>query len=148
MTQSFIDPATLDKTALEHGADFAPRFDGNGLIMAVTTDAASGTVLMVAYMNAEALELTLSTGLVHYYSRSRQSLWKKGESSGEMQQLVEIRTDCDQDVLLVRVNQTGRGAACHTGKRSCFYRSVEIRDGSPVLVTNDEPQIFDPEEVY
>jgi phosphoribosyl-AMP cyclohydrolase / phosphoribosyl-ATP pyrophosphohydrolase len=98
------------------------KFDADGLIPVVTQDAASGEVLMLAYANQEALEKTLETKLAHYYSRSRQALWRKGASSGHIQELVELRYDCDADALLYRVHQTG--AACHTGKRSCFYRSL------------------------
>ncbi|ORJ55039.1 bifunctional phosphoribosyl-AMP cyclohydrolase/phosphoribosyl-ATP diphosphatase HisIE [Geothermobacter hydrogeniphilus] len=103
------------------------KFDDNGLIPAITQDADSGEVLMMAWMNAEAVEQTLAVGKVHYYSRSRQKLWMKGESSGHVQQVREIRFDCDNDCLLIKVEQ--QGAACHTGQRSCFYRKW---DGRPV----------------
>ena len=103
----------------------APRFDANGLICAVATHADTGEVLMVAWMNAEALALTLETGEAHYYSRSRQSLWKKGETSGQVQKVVEARVDCDQDALWIKVRPLGDGGACHVGFRSCFYRVVE-----------------------
>lgn len=145
---SFADPSSLDKDALELGKVFAPRFDDKGLILAVTTEAASNQVLMVAYMNADALERTLSSGDVHYFSRSRNALWRKGESSGEVQHLVEMRTDCDQDVLLLKVEQTGRGAACHTGHKSCFFRRVEQNDGAVTLVRDGDGPLFDPAEVY
>lgn len=144
----FDDPATLDKAELEQGETFAPRFDDKGLILAVTTEAGSGDVLMVAYMNAEALTRTLETGDVHYFSRSRNSLWRKGESSGEVQRLVEMRTDCDQDALLLRVEQTGRGAACHTGRKSCFYRRVKQTGGAIALVQDSGEPLFDPSDVY
>ncbi len=101
---------------------FLPRFDGAGLITAVCVDDADGTVLMVAHMNAQALELTRRTGFAHFWSRSRQALWKKGETSGNMLSVIEILVDCDQDCLLVRV--AAAGPACHTGRRSCFYRRV------------------------
>lgn len=104
------------------------RFDGNGLIPTIISHASDGTVLMFAYMNDEALGLTLSTGLVHFYSRSRQKLWKKGETSGEMFAVKQVLVDCDQDVLLVNVEPLGQGNACHTGRRSCFYR--ELKEGS------------------
>ena len=110
---------------LAESGDFQPRFDSAGLITAVVTDAGDGTLLMVAHMNAEALRLSQETGLVHFWSRSRKALWKKGETSGELLRVVEILTDCDQDVLQVRAEMLGKGAACHTGRRSCFYRSVE-----------------------
>lgn len=148
MSITFADPAPLTHDQLEEGTVFAPRFDAHGLITAVTTEAGSGRVLMVAHMNAQALSLTLETGEVHYWSRSRGKIWKKGESSGEIQKLVEMRTDCDQDVLLVTVKQTGRGAACHTGRKSCFYRIVEVEAGEAKLVDTGEPRLFDPKAVY
>ncbi len=114
---------------IEHGADFAPRFGADGLILCVTVAAGDGAVLMVAHMNAEALEKTLTTGVVHYWSRSRKALWRKGDTSGQFQRLVELRVDCDQDALLARVEVGGDGGACHTGARSCFYRSVRLADG-------------------
>ena len=101
--------------------DFAKQ---GGLVPVITQDAASGEVLMQAYMNREAWEKTLSTGLAHYWSRSRERLWKKGETSGNIQEVREIRVDCDTDCVLLKVNQKG-GAACHTGRRSCFYRKAE-----------------------
>lgn len=113
-----------------------------GLITAIAVDDASGEVLMVAYMNEESFALTLETGKVHYWSRTRQQLWKKGESSGNMQELVEMRVDCDLDAVLVRVRQTG--PACHEGFRSCFYRTVAA-DGS--LVENAEREMT-PEQMY
>ncbi len=113
----------------EEGLDFAPRFAADGLITCVTVDAGDGVVLMVAHMNAEALQKTLDTGVVHYWSRSRGSLWRKGDTSGQVQTLVELRVDCDQDAVLARVRVGGDGGACHTGRRSCFYRSVDNADG-------------------
>jgi len=110
---------------LEETLAFTPRFDASGLIPAIVTDARDGTVLMFAFMNAEALRLTQETGLAHFWSRSRQSLWKKGETSGETLRVIEMLTDCDQDVLQVKVAPQVRGVACHTGRRSCFYRRVE-----------------------
>jgi phosphoribosyl-AMP cyclohydrolase len=111
--------------ALERGAALTPRFDDNGLIAAIAADADNGEVLMLAWMNAEALRLTLDTGQAHYFSRSRQSLWKKGETSGQIQTIVEVRVDCDQDAVLLKVRVGGDGGACHVGFRSCFYRLVE-----------------------
>ena len=123
MTSDF---PTLDSPeALERGQVLAPRFDANGLICAVTTHADTAEVLMVAWMNAEALRLTLDTGYAHYFSRSRGSLWKKGETSGQLQEVVEVRIDCDQDAVLLKVRPQGDGGACHVGFRSCFYRVVE-----------------------
>ncbi len=144
MSISFADPSSLTHDQLEEGTAFAPRFDAHGLIFAIAQEAGSGQVLMAAHMNAEALRLTIETGEVHYYSRSRKALWKKGESSGEVQKLTELRTDCDQDVILVTVEQTGRGAACHTGRKSCFYRA--LKDGA--LADTGEPRLFDPKAVY
>ena len=112
------------KQTLEHGSQFAPRFDADGLIPAICTDAATGEVLMFAWMNADALRSTLQTGEAHFFSRSRKKLWKKGEESGNVLTISEIATDCDQDVVWLKVNVTGAGKACHTGARSCFYRQI------------------------
>ncbi len=125
MPMSVQFPTASDKHALERGAAIAPRFDSNGLIAAVATHAETGEVLMFAWMNAEALALTLSTGQAHYYSRSRSALWLKGETSGQVQQVVETRIDCDQDCVWIKVLPQGDGGACHVGFRSCFYRVVE-----------------------
>ena len=144
MSTIFADPNPLTHGQLEEGTAFAPRFDAHGLITAVAQEAGSRRVLMVAHMNAEALRLTIETGEVHYYSRSRQALWKKGETSGEVQKLIALSTDCDQDVVLLTVEQTGRGAACHTGRKSCFYRVLV--DGK--LSDTGEPRLFDPRDVY
>ena len=119
------------QSELEEGEAFMPRFDANGLIACVTRDAADGQVLMLAYMNEEALRLTLETGVAHYWSRSRKVLWRKGDVSGQVQKVTEIRTDCDQDALLLTVEPGGDGGACHTGRRSCFYRKIaHRRDGT------------------
>ena len=115
----------------EEGLKFQPRFDAAGLVTCVATDATSGAVLMVAHMNEEALRKTIASGEAWYFSRSRQSLWRKGETSGHVQRVVEMRTDCDQDAIWIRVEQTG--AACHTGRRSCFYRKLESGDGGARL---------------
>jgi phosphoribosyl-AMP cyclohydrolase len=124
---------SADNKALEEGAVFAPRFSGDGLIACITVDASSGEVLMLAHMNREALDKTLASGIMHYWSRSRAALWRKGDTSGQVQSLVELRVDCDQDALLARVNVGGDGGACHTGRRSCFYRRVEDADAGPRL---------------
>lgn len=116
-------------TGLEESELFTPAFDADGLIPCVTIDAASGDVLMVAWMNAEALKRTLATGEVHYWSRSRQAIWRKGETSGAVQRVVELRTDCDQDVILVRAEVRQRAGTCHTGRETCFYRSVPLGAG-------------------
>jgi len=115
------DGAAIDR---EEGGAFAPRFSADGLITCVTVDARSGDVLMVAHMNAEALDKTLSSGFMHYWSRSRRCLWRKGDTSGQVQRVEELRVDCDQDALLARVTVGGDGGACHTGRRSCFYRRL------------------------
>ena len=111
--------------SLEETSDFRPRFDGSGLLPVIAQHEASGEVLMLAYMNAEALRLTIETGEAHYWSRSRARIWRKGEASGEVQEVVELRIDCDQDALLMTVRLKGSGVACHTGRRSCFYRLVD-----------------------
>jgi phosphoribosyl-AMP cyclohydrolase len=125
---------------LEESGRFTPRFDADGLIPAFAIDAANGDVLMMAWMNAEALRLTLETGIVHYFSRSRQAIWKKGETSGSLQQVVELRTDCDQDVILIRAKVATRAGTCHTGRDSCFYRRVPL--GAGPIEREFEP--FDP----
>jgi len=132
-------PTGLDETNV-----FQPRFDDGGLIPVIVTDARDGALLMFAHMNADALRLTLETGLAHFWSRSRKALWKKGESSGELLEVREVLTDCDQDVLQLKVTPLGKGAACHTGRKSCFYRrltdgKLEFAGGVPV---------FDPAAVY
>ena len=124
MTQTTF-PTAASKHELEHGAALAPRFDANGLIAAVTTHAETGEVLMLAWMNAEALAKTLETREAHYFSRSRDELWRKGATSGQIQQVVEARIDCDQDAVWLKVLPQGDGGACHTGARSCFYRIVD-----------------------
>jgi phosphoribosyl-AMP cyclohydrolase len=130
---------TIEKRALEEGEKFLPQFGPDGLVACIAVDNETGDILMVAHMNAEALELTLETGVVHYWSRSRQALWRKGDTSGQIQSLVELRVDCDQDVLLARVKVGGDGGACHTGRRSCFYRRVSVSpDGGAKLVLTEE----------
>lgn len=148
MTVTFADPKTLEHDALEEGTGFAPRFDAHGLLTVVTVEDDTNDVLMVAHMNQEALSLTLETGIAHYWSRSRKAIWKKGETSGEIQEVVELRTDCDQDCLVMVVRQAGRGAACHTGRKSCFYRRVVMQDGTARLEDTGLPRLFDPKAVY
>ncbi|HWD13402.1 phosphoribosyl-AMP cyclohydrolase [Pseudochrobactrum sp. sp1633] len=126
-------PAQTDKHSTEEGAVFAPRFDSAGLITAVVTSADDGDLLMVAHMNSEALRLTLETGIAHYWSRSRKSLWKKGETSGNLQTVIEMRTDCDQDALWLKVQVAGNGPTCHTERHSCFYRTVDIENNKVIL---------------
>ena len=133
---------------VEEGLTFAPKFDADGLITAVATDAKSGDVLMVAHMNADALRLTIESGEAWYYSRSRKALWKKGESSGHVQRVVELRVDCDQDAIWLKVEQAGPGA-CHTGRHSCFYRAVSLgKRGAVTLEFRDADKTFDPNAVY
>ncbi|MCT6859899.1 phosphoribosyl-AMP cyclohydrolase [Bartonella apis] len=132
----------------EEGTQFSPKFDEKGLITAVVTGATDGNLLMVAFMNEEALALTLETGIAHYWSRSRQKIWKKGESSGNLQQIEEIRVDCDQDALWLKVHVQGAGATCHTGHKSCFYRHLEMSNGVATLEEDDKNLMFDPDEVY
>lgn len=129
MPSRLTDPSSLDKKTLETGAVFAPLFDSAGLIPAIAQEADSGEVLMMAWMNREAVEKTLDTGQVHYWSRSRNSLWLKGETSGQIQTVQDIRIDCDQDVLLLKVKVGGDGGCCHVGRQACFFRQVG-RDGT------------------
>jgi phosphoribosyl-AMP cyclohydrolase len=147
MTIVFAEPSE-NKAALEEGAAFSPKFDAHGLITAVVADAKDGAILMLAHMNAEALSLTLETGIAHYWSRSRKSIWKKGESSGNLQAVTEILTDCDQDAILLKVEVAGHAATCHTGRRSCFYRAVQVENGAAQLKSIDDHKHFDPAEVY
>lgn len=122
---------------LERGQRLTPKFDAAGLVAAIAVDADSGEVLMLAWMNAEALALTLQTGEAHYFSRARQALWKKGETSGQIQKVAEVRVDCDQDAVLLKVRPQGDGGACHVGYRSCFYRVVE--DGALAVAPDAAP---------
>jgi phosphoribosyl-AMP cyclohydrolase len=132
----------------EEGLAFIPKFDADGLLTAVVTDAKTGDVLMVAHMNADAIAKTLETGEAWYYSRSRKKLWKKGESSGHVQRIVELRVDCDQDALWLKVEQQGPGA-CHTGRRSCFYRAAPLgQKGKVTLEFREAEKTFDPRAVY
>jgi phosphoribosyl-AMP cyclohydrolase len=131
---------------IEEGLNFEPKFDASGLVTCVATDAGTGEVLMVAHMNDEALRQTIATGEAWYFSRSRNALWRKGETSGHVQRLVEMRMDCDQDAVWIRVEQAG--AACHTGRRSCFYRKVTGGEGGLRLSFVDADRLFDPAKVY
>jgi phosphoribosyl-AMP cyclohydrolase len=137
---------STDINAIEEGLEFRPKFDASGLVTCVATDAATGDVLMVAHMNDEALRKTIASGEAWYFSRSRNALWRKGESSGHVQRVVEMRMDCDQDAVWIRVEQTG--AACHTGRRSCFYRKVDGGEGGAQLSFADADKLFDPKAVY
>jgi len=137
------------KAEIEEGSVFAPKFDGDGLIPALAMDASTREPLMLAYMNAESLRRTLELGEAVYWSRSRQEYWHKGATSGHIQRIVEIRTDCDQDALILLVEQIGAGA-CHTGRGSCFYRRVlaDSATGSAKLEFRDAGLSFDPQKVY
>lgn len=135
---------------VEEGRAFSPKFDADGLVTCVATDVRSGDVLMVAHMNAEALSRTIASGEAWYYSRSRRRLWRKGEVSGHVQRVVEMRMDCDQDAVWIKVEQTGPGA-CHTGRRSCFYRAVPLGSGQRGALTlefRDAEKAYDPAAVY
>ncbi len=149
-TGSKIFAARESIEQVEEGTQLAPKFDDAGLIPVVTTDASSGEVLMHGYMNAEALEKTITTGEAHYWSRSRQALWHKGATSGLIQKIVEIRIDDDQDAVWLRCDVQG-GASCHVGYRSCFFRSIPVgaAAGAPIKLTFEESEkVFDPKEVY
>jgi phosphoribosyl-AMP cyclohydrolase len=141
-------PASGDKKELEAAGAFTPKFDSHGLVTAVVTDVKDGELLMVAHMNAQALELTLETGIAHYYSRSRDTIWKKGETSGNLQTVREMRTDCDQDAIWLKVSVAGHDATCHTGRRSCFYRTVTLDNGEAVTTITDDKRHFDPATTY
>ncbi len=149
MAPSKLFAARKTVEQVEEGLALAPKFGGDGLIPCVTTDSETGEVLMLGYMNGEALRLTLETGEVHYFSRARQALWRKGATSGLVQKVVEARVDDDQDAIWLRVNVGGSGASCHVGYRSCFYRAIPVVDdaGQPLTFLEDQ-KTFDPETVY
>jgi phosphoribosyl-AMP cyclohydrolase len=138
--------ASSDTHDREEGLIFQPKFDTSGILTCVATDAVTGDVLMVAHMNAEALNKTIASGEAWYFSRSRNALWRKGESSGHTQRVVEMRMDCDQDAIWIRVEQ--HGAACHTGRQSCFYRRINAADGGARLTFVNSEKLFDPNAVY
>lgn len=148
MTAQLFAAPSANKEELEEGLALSPRFDDKGLVTAIVTDARDGHLLMVAHMNAEALNLTLSTGIGHYFSRSRNAIWKKGESSGNLQTVREILVDCDQDALWLKVEVAGHDATCHTGRRSCFYRRAVVVEGVAQLELMDDHRHFDPNSVY
>jgi phosphoribosyl-AMP cyclohydrolase len=137
---------SADINDIEEGLKFQPKFDASGLVTCVATDAVTSEVLMVAHMNDEALRKTIASGEAWYFSRSRKSLWRKGETSGHVQRVVEMRLDCDQDAVWIRVEQSG--AACHTGRRTCFYRKVGAGEGGARLSFVDADRVFDPKAVY
>jgi phosphoribosyl-AMP cyclohydrolase len=150
---TFVFPARTTTAEIELGTTLAPKFDADGLIPCITQDAATGEVLMFAFMNAESLALTLKTGKATYWSRSRRKLWLKGEESGNVQLVREVRTDCDQDVLLIKVEQSGAAnAACHNGYKSCFYRKLaagaNAGDAASLKLEFTARPLFDPATVY
>ncbi|WP_424362638.1 phosphoribosyl-AMP cyclohydrolase [Methylocystis parvus] len=122
---------------LEEGGAFTPRFDANGLIVCVTVEAATREILMVAYMNQLALDKTVETGVAHYWSRSRNSLWRKGDTSGQVQRVISLSVDCDQDAIQLMVEAGGDGKACHTGRKSCFYRKLVTEGDARRLVFSE-----------
>jgi phosphoribosyl-AMP cyclohydrolase len=142
---SFATPGTAADP--EEGSALMPKFDTDGLVTCVATDAVSGDVLMVAHMNAEALAKTIATGQAWYFSRGRRALWRKGETSGHTQHVVEMRIDCDQDAVWIKVEQAGAGA-CHTGRRSCFYRAIPLGKAGAVTLEFRDARVFDPAKAY
>lgn len=141
--------ARVSVEQVEEGTDLAPKFGPDGLLPCITSDAQTGEILMLGWMNAEALRLTIKTGEAHYFSRARQTLWHKGATSGLVQKVVEARIDDDQDAIWLRVAVAGSGASCHVGYRSCFYRAVPIgRDAGQPLTFLEENKTFDPIHVY
>jgi phosphoribosyl-AMP cyclohydrolase len=133
---------------VEEGAELAPKFDADGLIPAVTTAFETGELLMVGYMNAEALRKTIETGEAHYWSRSRQVLWHKGATSGLVQKVVELMIDDDQDCVWLKVSVAGNGASCHVGYRTCFYRRIPLGTAGKALEFTEKDKVFDPKVVY
>jgi phosphoribosyl-AMP cyclohydrolase len=150
VTKSKTSSPKAKAADIEEGTAFAPKFDADGLLAVVVTSAETGEVLMLAHMNSEALARTIETGEAQFWSRSRKRLWRKGEESGNTMRVIEMRTDCDQDALWLKVEMAGAGACCHTGRKSCFYRAVPIGKGgtSVSLTFVDAGKLFDPEKVY
>jgi len=151
MTDQVQFAARGEKQQVEQGLELCPKFDANGLIPALATDASTGDLLMLAYMNEESLKKTIEIGEAVYYSRSRQELWHKGATSGHVQKVQEIRIDCDQDAIWLKVEQLGAGA-CHVGYQSCFFRKIDrdtLSESQPVrLEIVEEGKAFDPDKVY
>ena len=145
MAKRFAARTSIEQ--VEEGSELAPKFDADGLIPAVTTDYATGELLMHGYMNSEALEKTIETGEAHYYSRSRRALWHKGATSGLVQKVRELLIDDDQDCVWLRVDVAG-GASCHVGYRSCFYRRVPLGETPQPLEFTETEKVFDPKAVY
>lgn len=151
MTKSKASPPKAKTADIEEGTAFTPKFDADGLVAVVVTSAETGEVLMLAHMNSEALARTIETGEAQFWSRSRKRLWRKGEESGNTQRVVEMRIDCDQDGIWLKVEQQGKDAACHTGRKSCFYRAVPLGaslGGGVSLRFVDAERQFDPQTVY
>ncbi|SNY94173.1 phosphoribosyl-AMP cyclohydrolase [Cohaesibacter sp. ES.047] len=148
MPTPFFSRDGKDKETIELGTDMLPKFDEAGLIACIVTDADSGDVVMFAYMNEESLRLTLETREAHYWSRSRQELWHKGATSGNVQDVIELRTDCDQDAIWIKVRTRGASANCHQGYKSCFYRAASLDDGKAKLSFTEDKPLFDPAKVY
>jgi phosphoribosyl-AMP cyclohydrolase len=151
VTRPKAPPPPAEKADIEEGTAFYPKFGATGLIPVVVTSATTGDVLMLAYMNDEALARTIETGEAQFWSRSRKRLWRKGEESGNTMRVVELRTDCDQDALWLKVELGGAEACCHTGRKSCFYRAVPIGKGGAAgvaLTFVEIEKLFDPEKVY
>ncbi len=134
------------KQDIEEGVEFTPKFDDNGLITAIAQDSQSGQVLMVAYMNRQALDLTIQTGYATYFSRSRQKLWKKGEQSGHLQKVKQILVDCDQDCLVLKVAVDA--GQCHVGYRSCFYRALQSKNNTDNKLEFIAERVYDPKKIY
>lgn len=149
MTENSIFDQRTSIEQVEEGYTLAPKFDNDGLIVCVTTAAKTGEVLMLGYMNQEALEKTIATGEAHYWSRSRKVLWHKGATSGLVQKVTEMRIDDDQDAVWIAVEVAGNEASCHVGYRSCFYREVPTGKSGPVkLIYKESEKVFDPKDVY
>ncbi|MCV6546258.1 MAG: phosphoribosyl-AMP cyclohydrolase [Cohaesibacter sp.] len=148
MCVPFESQAQSSKDDIELGTHFLPKFDANGLIPAIVSDADSGDVVMFAYMNAQSLQLTLTTKEAHYWSRSRQELWHKGATSGNVQDVIEIRTDCDQDAIWLKVRTRGATANCHQGFKSCFYRAATQKGDTTTLSFKEDSPLFDPKKIY
>jgi phosphoribosyl-AMP cyclohydrolase len=151
VTRPKASPPPAEKADIEEGTAFSPKYDANGLIPVVVTSAANGEVLMFAYMNDEALALTIETGEAQFWSRSRKRLWRKGEESGNTMRVTELRSDCDQDALWLKVELGGAEACCHTGRKSCFYRTLPIGKGAAAgvaLTFVESERLFDPDKVY
>jgi phosphoribosyl-AMP cyclohydrolase len=150
VTKPKASPPKAKTADIEEGTAFTPKFDADGLLAVVVTSAETGEVLMLAHMNGEALARTLQTGEAQFWSRSRKRLWRKGEESGNTMRVVEMRTDCDQDALWLKVEMGGAEACCHTGRKSCFYRAVPVgKGGAGISLTFvDAEKLFDPEKVH